>query len=168
MESAFRQIPKMDTLIKAAEPLVRLYGRQLVVETLRVLLEDTRNAIARKQTVSLTVESLLAHLSERLAALQPSVVPCINATGTILHTGLGRSVLPRPLVNDLSQLLSGYAVLEVDLRSGERHNRLSRLRALLERLFRCEGGEGEHNGGGSFRLPETIKASGVRLVEVGT
>jgi len=195
MESAFRQIPKMDILIKAAEPLVRLYGRQLVVDALRELLEDTRNAIAHQQSVSVTVESLLAHLSERLTALQPSVVPCINATGTILHTGLGRSVLPRPLVDGLNQLLSGYAVLEVDLRSGERHNRLSRLSALLMRLFKCGGAVAVNNDaaavlltlstlaaggevvvsrgelveiGGSFRLPEIIKTSGVKLVEVGT
>ena len=195
MESAFRQIPKMDTLIRAAQPLIRHYGRQLVVNTLRELLEDVRNAIARKQAVSVTVESLLAHLSERLAVLQPSVVPCINATGTILHTGLGRSVLPRPLVDELSQLLSGYAVLEVDLESGERRNRLSRLTVLLKRLFKCEGAVAVNNDaaavmltlstlaaggevlvsrgelveiGGSFRLPEIIKASGVRLVEVGT
>ena len=185
----------MDILIKAAKPLILLHGRQLVVDTLRELLEDTRIAIAQGQAVSVTVESLLAHLSERLTVSQPSIVSCINATGTILHTGLGRSVLPRPLVEDLCQLLSGYAVLEVDLRSGERHNRLSRLSTLLMRLFKCAGAVAVNNDaaavlltlstlaaggevvvsrgelveiGGSFRLPEIVKTSGVKLVEVGT
>ena len=111
MESAFRQIPKMDILIKAAKPLILLHGRQLVVDTLRELLEDTRIAIAQGQAVSVTVESLLAHLSERLTVSQPSIVSCINATGTILHTGLGRSVLPRPLVEDLCQLPVSYTHL---------------------------------------------------------
>jgi len=195
MREFLRQIPKMDVLIKAAEPLIHHYGREVVVEALRELLEDTRSLLAQGQAVSVTVESLLAHLSERLAALRPSVVPCINATGTILHTGLGRSVLPEILAEEIREVMAGYCVLEVDLQTGKRHSRIKRLSLLLSRLFKCGGAVAVNNDaaavmltlstiakdgevvvsrgelveiGGSFRLPEIIKASGVQLVEVGT
>lgn len=195
MRNLFRQIPKMDILIKAAEPLIRHYGRQMVIEALRELLDDARSMIREGQSASVSVESLLAHLSERLAALKPSVIPCINAAGTVLHTGLGRSAVPTVIAEEIPDIIAGYSVLEVDRETGKRRNRLHQLSFLLCRLFGCGGAIAVNNDaaavllvlstiakggevivsrgelveiGGSFRLPEIIHSSGVRLVEVGT
>ena len=119
----------------------------------------------------------------------------INATGIFLHTNLGRAPLPAVLVEELGAILGGYCDLEIDLESGRRRERNSRLRSLLGEtvgaadailvnnnaaaltlaLFTLARGRevlvsrGELvEIGGSFRIPEILEAAGARLREVGS
>ena len=118
----------------------------------------------------------------------------INATGVILHTALGRAVLPQKAVRQIVDELSGYSLLQADPETGRRSPRDARIQWLLEQLAgprrrrsstitprpprSCSTpSPGQEviisrgqlvEIGGSFRLPDVIAASGARLVEVGT
>jgi L-seryl-tRNA(Ser) seleniumtransferase len=121
--------------------------------------------------------------------------PVINATGIVLHTGLGRSPLAEPAVGAVAEVARGYSSLELDLESGERGSRTSILRPLLAKLTGAESATVVNNNaaatlivlatvakgrsvivsrgelieiGGSFRLPDIMQVSGATLREVGT
>ncbi|HEX9844448.1 MAG TPA: L-seryl-tRNA(Sec) selenium transferase [bacterium] len=119
----------------------------------------------------------------------------INATGVVVHTNLGRAVLPLVLTEAVAPLLHGYINLEYDLQAGKRGERGGRIPELLAQLAGAEAGLVVNNNaaavllmlsalaagrevivsrgelveiGGSFRVPDIMRQSGVRLVEVGT
>jgi len=119
----------------------------------------------------------------------------INATGVILHTNLGRAPLSRAALAAVESVASGYSTLEYDLAKGKRGKRDVHASALLTRLTGCEGALVVNNNaaavllalsalakgkkvaisrsqlveiGGGFRIPEVMKQSGAKLVEVGT
>jgi len=118
----------------------------------------------------------------------------INGTGVVLHTNLGRAPLGERAMEYLSDMGTNYNNLEFDLESGERGSRYRHVEELLVTLTRAEAGLVVNNNaaavllgltclangkevivsrgqlveiGGAFRIPEVMKASGARLVEVG-
>lgn len=124
-----------------------------------------------------------------------SLRPAINATGIILHTGLGRAVLSQAACRAIQAVAAGHSTLEIDIESGRRGSRQAHVRDLLCELTGAESALVVNNNaaavllgvttlaagrevvisrgelieiGGSFRLPEIIRASGARMVEVGT
>jgi L-seryl-tRNA(Ser) seleniumtransferase len=126
---------------------------------------------------------------------EPKLRPVINATGILLHTGLGRAPLSDEAIQSIAAIATGYASVEIDLQSGERGNRVDAVRKLLcERTgaaaatvvnnnaaatmltLAAIAGSGEvicSRGqlveiGGSYRLPEVMEFSGAKLREVGT
>jgi L-seryl-tRNA(Ser) seleniumtransferase len=128
------------------------------------------------------------------AALDPHYRKVVNATGIILHTALGRAVLPQRAVRQIAAELSGYSLLQADPATGQRSRRDQRIEELLQQLTGAEAATVVNNNaaataivlntvaagrevivsrgqlveiGGSFRLPEVMAAAGVRLVEVG-
>ncbi len=148
----------------------------------------------------MTSEQLLAisieRVSKRVRSLtEPGLRKVINATGIILHTGLGRAVFAPETRDRLMEIADGYCNLEMDLESGKRGDRQERVARLLSLLTGGEAACVVNNNaaavmlvlntladrkevivsrgelieiGGSFRLPEIVKKSGARLVEVGT
>src|SRR5262249_44091891 len=121
--------------------------------------------------------------------------PVINATGILLHTGLGRAPLAREAIAAVAVSASGYCNLEIDLEEGTRGHRTTGVASLLRELTGAEAATAVNNTagatvlalralaagrevivsrgqlveiGGSFRLPEIFEVSGVRLREVGT
>ena len=141
-------------------------------------------------------EWILADVGRRIkAALGPHYRKAINATGIILHTGLGRAVLPAAALRQIATELSGFSVLQVDLAGGQRSRRDGRIEDLFSLLTGAEAATVVNNNaaatvvalntvaagkevivsrgqlveiGGSFRLPEVMAAAGAKLVEVGT
>jgi L-seryl-tRNA(Ser) seleniumtransferase len=134
-------------------------------------------------------------LAEARRLAQPHPLRVVNATGVVLHTNLGRAVLPREVADAVANVASGYSTLELDLESGRRGERGSQLATLLQLLSGAEDALAVNNGaaavllavsalargrevivsrgelveiGGSFRVPEILREAGVRLVEVGT
>jgi L-seryl-tRNA(Ser) seleniumtransferase len=169
--------------------LVREFGHERVVEALRAQI----NAERRGKTVddAERVERVSASLR---AAIAPRLRRVINASGVILHTNLGRAPLSRVAVDALS-VAAGYSNLELDLETGRRGERASLVSGLLMQLFGsdaafvvnnnaaaillaltalCKGKEvvvsrGQQvEIGGSFRMPDVMRLSGARMVEVGT
>jgi L-seryl-tRNA(Ser) seleniumtransferase len=128
-------------------------------------------------------------------AMGPYYRKVINATGIILHTALGRAVLSRKALDQIGDHMAGYSLLQADLEVGKRSKRDGRIEWLLQQITGCEAATVVNNNaaatmitlntvargrevivsrgqlveiGGSFRLPEVMEASGVKLVEVGT
>ena len=169
--------------------LIKRFGHARVVGALRVQVAAERAGTAiddaeRAQIVGASLQ----------AAVAPSLRHVINASGVILHTNLGRAPLSRAAVDALA-VAAGYSNLELDLDSGRRGERAALLSSLLTRLFGCESALVVNNNaaaillaltalckgkevivsrgeqveiGGSFRMPDVMRLSGARMVEVGT
>jgi L-seryl-tRNA(Ser) seleniumtransferase len=127
--------------------------------------------------------------------MSPSLTKAINATGVILHTGLGRAVLPKEAQSYIKDVIEGYCTLATDIETGQRGHRDIHLNDLLCELTGAEAANVVNNNaaatmlilntlakgrevivsrgqlveiGGSFRMPEVMEASGAVLREVGT
>ena len=152
--------------------------------------------VARATLAEAPAEQLAQQVLDRLARPLPPAYPrVVNATGILLHTGLGRAPLGEDAAAALAEIATGYSLLEVDPGSGERKDRESRLLADLAALCGGESATVVNNNaaalllslsalaagrevivsrgelieiGGGFRLPELMSLSGARLVEVGT
>lgn len=134
-------------------------------------------------------------VGEAEAALAPSLRPAINATGVVIHTNLGRAPLSDAARAAMEAVTRSYSNLEYDLEAGERGSRLSHLDRLLRDLLGAEDSLVVNNNasalfivlsafaaqrevivsrgqaveiGGGFRIPDVLRESGARLVEVGT
>jgi L-seryl-tRNA(Ser) seleniumtransferase len=134
-------------------------------------------------------------LAEARRLASPHPVRVVNATGVVLHTNLGRAVLPSEVADAVAGVASHYSALELDLETGRRGERGAELADLLRLLSGAGDALAVNNGagavllavsalargrevivsrgelveiGGSFRVPEILREAGVRLVEVGT
>ena len=135
-------------------------------------------------------------MGERLEGeFAPTLKPVINATGIVLHTGLGRAPLSPAARDNVSRIMSGYCSLEIDLESGRRGERSLHVEHLLQKITGAEAARAVNNNaaavflalntlsfareaiisrgqlveiGGSFRMPDVMDKSGVIMREVGT
>lgn len=199
--SALRRIPKIDRILAepAIEALVETAGRAVVLEAVRrsteALRERLRSGGEPGENGKLLAQ-VCADVARRVAEeSRPTLRRAINATGVVLHTGLGRAVLPHPAAQAVYRTALGHSLLEVDPSTGERGSRLDHVRGLLRELTGAEDALVVNNNaaavflavsalaagreviisrgqlveiGGSFRIPDVIRSSGARLVEVGT
>jgi L-seryl-tRNA(Ser) seleniumtransferase len=203
--SPLRRIPSVDRLLQhpRGAALAAVHGRDVLVgglrETLAGLREGLRGGGAPANGGAAdpcSPEAILAGAESRIAAaLRPRLARAINATGVILHTGLGRAVLAPSALGAIAEEQRGYSLLEVDRATGERSLRETHVAALLRRLTGAEAATVVNNNagatllalaalaagregivsrsqlveiGGSFRMPDVMAAGGCRLVEVGT
>ena len=199
-QAALRRIPSIEKLL-AKEGFIALqeqYSRNLVTDTLRVIVDESRRRIFQDGTsFEGTDESTYLQLARsKLHEISTSALrPLVNATGTITHTNLGRSLLSESARENLCQVAANYINLEYDLKTGERGHRDHITEPLLQRLTGCESSTIVNNNaaavlvtlntlaqgrevivsrgelieiGGSFRIPDVMAASGAVLCEVGT
>jgi L-seryl-tRNA(Ser) seleniumtransferase len=164
--------------------------------TARATLQRTRETILAGHPVNISLEALVSEASGYLkSAMQPTPHPVINATGVIINTNLGRAPLSDAALAAVSAIAAGYSALEYDLEHGERGSRLTSVRALLRDVTGAEDALVVNNNaaamlvalsalasgreviisrgelveiGGGFRIPDVLRQSGARLVEVGT
>lgn len=192
-----RQIPSMTALLDLAttETLLAHHPRPRVVAALRGALDKARERLAATGGTVPTPDVVARAAAETLAGRdRERLRPVINATGVILHTGLGRSVLPPAAAAALAQL-DRCCNLQIDLANGKRGKRNYETEQLLCELTGAEAALVVNNNaaatllmlaalcagrevivsrgqlieiGGSYRLPDCIHQSGARLVEVGT
>lgn len=199
--TAYRRIPSLDLLLAdaGAAPLVERFGREAVVAAAREELEDVRRVIASSSAAAPTPDVSAAALAGRLGArlerkFAPSLAPAVNATGVIIHSGLGRAVLSAAAVESLAAVATGYSTLALDLGLGKRVPRDRHVEGLLRELTGAEAATVANNNaaatvlvlntlargkevivsrgqlveiGGSFRMPEVMATSGAILREVG-
>jgi len=199
----FRRIPSLDALLReeAACRLVEKHGRETVASECRVLLDEARKAIAAADAAGaappdLAADALVLHLDARLAKrAAPSLGPAVNATGIIMHSGLGRAVLSEAARDALAAVAAGYSTLAHDPETGKRVSRDRHVEGLLRTLTGAEAATVANNNaaatvlilntlargkevvvsrgqlveiGGSFRMPDVMTTSGAVLREVGT
>lgn len=166
-----------------------------MVEAARRVLEDARRQFLEIAVLS-GRESLLADMQSVLEIwLAPTLQPVINATGVVVHTNLGRAPLSASALHAIQEAAAGYSNLEFNLEKGSRGSREAHAQALLQRLTGAEAALVVNNNaaavllaltalarrrrvviartqlieiGGGFRVPDVMKQSGARLVEVGT
>jgi L-seryl-tRNA(Ser) seleniumtransferase len=196
-----RELPSVDRLLNHAgsAPLLTRFNRDYVTEQCRALLDELRSAIRQGQAVAareIEEQTIVTRLEKRLAAaVEPKLDRVVNATGTVLHTNLGRALLPQAAIDAVARV-SAYPVnLEYDLEQGERGKRENVVEALLQELTGAEAATVVNNNaaavllglntlangkevivsrgelieiGGAFRIPDVMAKSGAILREVGT
>lgn len=200
MQNPFRSIPSVNELLESPplRDMVDRVSHSVVVSGVRTFLRDLREEV---QTTAAefkvpTATELAERIAEWIARDEtPALRPVINATGILLHTGLGRAPLAGEAIQAISEVAAGYASVEVDLATGERSQRVLAVESLLTQLTGAEAAVVTNNNaaatlltltalasgrevivsrgqlieiGGSFRLPDVMTASGARLHEVGT
>lgn len=197
MKELLSRLPKMGSLLDSArwEVLQVRYSREHVKAALERELDRARQAILGGGTEVPESEALLARVEDQLGRLvRTGPRPVLNATGVIIHTNLGRAPLAQAAVAAAAGAAE-YCSLEMDMDTGERGSRHAHVEELLCRLTGAEAAMTVNNNaaavllalgavaggregiisrgqlveiGGSFRVPEVMAQSGVRLVEVGT
>ena len=197
MDKEFRHLPGVDKLIsdERLRQLGEELHRESLVELIRSHLEQERLAIAAGKSCPSFENIVEAVIAQGYAMIKPSLHPVVNATGIILHTNLGRAPLSEEATDAMSTVASAYSNLEFDLDSGRRGSRNSHLEFLLCRLTGAEAALVVNNNasavllalsaltkrkevlvsrsqavqiGGGFRIPDVMRQSGAKLVEVGT
>ena len=195
---ARRALPSVDRLLNDERlvPLVEQYGRPLVVETVRALLERVRANLAGAADEVFDETAFFDTCRVRLAhETRASIQPVFNLTGTVLHTNLGRAVMPQCAANAVMRAMTQPVNLEFDLGGAARGERDSHIEKWLTRLTGAEAAVVVNNNaaavylvlnalaqkkevlvsrgelieiGGSFRIPDIMSRSGCKLREVGT
>ena len=194
---SLRDLPSVEGLLHGAGKLIDSYGRPLTLDAIRLTLDETRAHFKLDPESALpSIEVILAQAESHLSAwTQPNLVPVINATGVILHTNLGRAPLSNAALRAMDEASRNYSNLEYDLAKGQRGSRLAHAESVLKKLTGAEAAIVVNNNasavllvlstlankkrvvisrtqlveiGGGFRLPDVMKQSGAKLIEVGT
>ncbi len=196
-QNEYRKLPSVDVFLRRAEVAALLveFGLEQVADALRGLLDESRAAIQKGEGAP-DQTLLMAWLTDRLQqSSQPSLRGIINATGVIIHTNLGRAPLSTAARRAIQSAATGYNNLEYDIDAGERGSRHTHARELLRQLTGAEDALVVNNNagavflvlsalcagkeviisrgelveiGGGFRIPDVLRQSGAKLVEVGT
>ena len=182
---------------QTAAELIARFGRPLTLTAIRSALDEARARFKLNPESDLpSVELIFAQTESTLTAwTKPTLVPVINATGVILHTNLGRAPLSEATIHAMDVVSRGYTNLEYDLEKGARGSRLIHAESVLQKLTGAESALVVNNNasaillvlsalanrkrviisrsqlveiGGGFRVPDVMKQSGAKLVEVGT
>jgi L-seryl-tRNA(Ser) seleniumtransferase len=176
--------------------LLAVAGREYVVQQCRAVLGEIRTQLQGNLEAAPDEEAIVDRVERRLAdARQPGLTRVINASGTILHTNLGRALLAAPAIEALVASAASPVALEYDLAAGGRGRREQCVESLLRELTGCEAATVVNNNaaavllalntlangkevvvsrgelieiGGAFRMPDIMAASGAILREVGT
>jgi L-seryl-tRNA(Ser) seleniumtransferase len=196
MSDARRALPSVDALLRSApgQRAAKSLGRPLLKTTLTAVLAEAR-ADAALGSPPPSADDILARGAAIASGAKSGLTPAINATGVILHTGLGRAPLPEAAARAAARAARSYGDLEVDRTTGVRGKRTTRAELLLTALTGAEAAFVVNNCaaslllslaalakgkevlvsrgelieiGGEFRIPDIMSASGAKLVEVGT
>jgi L-seryl-tRNA(Ser) seleniumtransferase len=180
-----------------AAELIAGNGRPLTLQAIRAALDEIRAQVSQGAVAELPDRNAILGRVEALlqAWTAPSLLPVINASGVILHTNLGRAPLPKAAIQSMEAVARGYSNLEFELENGKRGSRLIHAEKLLKLLTGAEAAVVVNNNaaavllvlstlaarkrvviarsqlveiGGGFRVPDVMKQSGAKLVEVGT
>ena len=187
-------LPSVDAVLRLSQAaqLFAEHGRSAVVDAVRSVLDLLRESRAERPSDARVLDLAGQHLTARSA---PHLKRVYNLTGTVLHTNLGRALLSEAAIEHAAMAMRHPCALEFDLASGGRGDRDSIVEGLLCELTGAEAATVVNNNagavllvlaalaarrevvvsrgelveiGGGFRVPDVMRAAGVRLVEVGT
>ena len=195
-------LPAVDKLLRNADlaPVLAAHGRSIVLDALRDVLAAERARLtgpAAEPGYRAPDEAALCAAAAALvtARVTPSLRRVFNLTGTVLHTNLGRALLPASAIAHVGMALAEPCNLEYDIASGARGERDSLVEGLLANLTGAEAVTVVNNNaaavllvlaalapkkeiivsrgelveiGGAFRIPDVMRSANARLVEVGT
>jgi len=201
IQDRLRDLPSVDRLLGHPKvgPLLSRFRRDYVTAQCRHILNELRHALRQGGAVDATAledDAIVARLTGRLEQGQaPALTRVVNATGTVLHTNLGRALLPQAAIDALTLAAAHPVNVEYDVARGERGRRETPIERLLVDLTGAEAATVVNNNaaavlltlntlaegrevvvsrgelieiGGAFRVPEIMAKSGAILREVGT
>ncbi len=197
--AARRALPSVDRLLSSGPvaALVSQFGRAMTTDTIRTLLQGQREKLAQNAGAFEFDEAhFIADCKTSLEKqTRPSLRPVFNLSGTVLHTNLGRAVMPQSVADAVMIAMTRPVNLEFDLGGGARGERDTHVEKWITRLAGGDGAVVVNNNaaavylalnslgakkevivsrgelieiGGAFRIPDIMKRAGVKLVEVGT
>nr|WP_312575921.1 L-seryl-tRNA(Sec) selenium transferase [Sedimentibacter sp.] len=197
----YRNIPKVDILMENEEikALSEKYNRDYVLQSVRKVIDYLRifiNNSDSENDIKNKMDSIIEDITSDVNKFAiPNMKKVINATGTILHTNLGRAVISDTAAEKIKHLVTGYSNLEYDLEAGKRGSRYSHFEQIISKITGAESAMAVNNNaaavllilstfaknkevivsrgelveiGGSFRVPDVMAQSGGKLIEVGT
>lgn len=197
-QPGLRDLPSVDYLLRhpAVAPLSDEFAREELALCIRAVLDERRERIRDGHAPAVDATTLALDIRRTLyERTRPRLRKVINATGIVLHTGLGRAPLADEAIEAIQDAAAGYCNLEIDLTSGERGDRHEHLRGPLCELTGAEDALVVNNNaaatflalnslargrgvivsrgqlveiGGSYRMPDIMAAAGCKMVEVGT
>lgn len=195
-QAELKKIPAVDKLLSHpfVLKLIELYGTELVTHSIRVVIDNSREEILNGKNAK-DIDTLVKEVNKLINKIAGNTLkPVINATGIILHTNLGRAPLSKEILSEMEPILSGYSNLEFDLETGKRGDRTDHIKELLKFITGADDVLVVNNNaaavyfvlktfaekkeviisrgelieiGGSFRMPEIMKSSGTKMIEVG-
>ena len=198
MNDLLRNIPSVTELLEspAIKDLLMSTHNEVIVEAARASLDELRHDILAHNVHDINQAKLIQSITDQVNLVySTSLQSCINATGIILHTGLGRAPLAAEAVQAMTEVGQKYSSVEIDLDTGKRSQRVAAVEQKLTRLFGGEAAAVVNNNagatmlalaalssgketivsrgelveiGGSFRMPDVMKMSQAILCEVGT
>ena len=190
-----RKLPSVDRLLLGFAEAIDTYGHKAAAAALREVLQDSRAKIVSGE-LSNTDEAAIkqAALKMLLDEAAPKLRRVFNLTGTVLHTNLGRAILPAEAIEAIKSVAADYSNLEFDLGTGKRGDRETHVEKLVCELTGAEAATVVNNNaaavllvlntlamngevpvsrgelveiGGSFRIPEVMQRANCTLIEVG-
>ena len=194
-DNSYRHLPGVDVLLQSVPELVQTWGHDRVKSGFRTELSRLRTLLQAGAQPQIDPQAIVSKV-QTVLELQgaPSLKPVFNLTGTVLHTNLGRAILPKEAVEAVVAAAENPGNLEFNLDTGKRGDRESHIEALVCELTGAEAATAVNNNaaavllmlntlalggevpvsrgelveiGGSFRIPEVMQRSGCTLVEVG-
>lgn len=197
-----RSLPGVDRMLERLKTVSAFDGvpRSLQIAAIRAVVDTVRSEILESQNgptqEAISESFLLERIQSKVRQLMsPNVKHLVNATGVIVHTNLGRSLLAAEALSNLMVIGGGYSNLEFNLETGKRGSRYSHVEDLLCEITGAQSAMVVNNNagavllcldtlakgrdvivsrgelveiGGSFRIPDVMAKSGAQLKEVGT
>ncbi|RPJ82253.1 MAG: L-seryl-tRNA(Sec) selenium transferase, partial [Deltaproteobacteria bacterium] len=198
-EKLLRKLPGVDRILEQiqGEQEYSNTPKSVLVDAIRFVIEKKRSDILQVRTSdNFDIDPLLSEVRQKIAQImKPNLRRTINATGVVVHTNLGRSLLAREAIEQVIEIASNYSNLEFDIEKGRRGLRYSAVEDILCEISGAESGMVVNNNaaavllcletmakgkevivsrgelveiGGSFRIPDVMARSGCILKEVGT
>lgn len=198
IQKKLRMLPSVHAILEHPKIaiLTLSYPRKVVTELIRETIDRKRKMILEGVLEkSVLEEEIIEEIKETIQkSFHPSLKPVINATGVIVHTNLGRSLLAEEAIEAMVQVARSYSNLEYDIEEGKRGSRYTHAEKFLKEITGAEGSLVVNNNaaavllvlntiakgkevvisrgelveiGGSFRIPEVMAMSGAILREVG-
>lgn len=201
-KNLFTLIPKVDELLdnQNISELLDNMPRKIIMDAIREEVEELRSIIKENSSEEAEIKKIISNLVNniKLRAIEKNIYSLkrvVNATGTVIHTNLGRSLINEEIFNNMREIALNYSNLEYDLESGTRGSRYSHLEEIIQELTGGEASMVVNNNaaavllalsalvkdkevivsrgelieiGGSFRIPEVLEQSGAKLVSVGS
>jgi L-seryl-tRNA(Ser) seleniumtransferase len=192
------KLPSIDECIKSTygEKWTDTYYRKIVLRSIREVIDAKRRQILDGAAPDVSIDALADEIEKTIRRhSEYRLRPLINATGIVIHTNLGRSILSHRAVENIVATAESYANLEYEISRGKRGKRYSNITGIITELTGAEDATVVNNNaaavlicldtfarnrevivsrgelveiGGSFRIPEVMEASGAILREVGT
>jgi len=192
------QLPSVDEFIKShyGEEWIQKYYRKIIVRSIRETIDSKRKELLKGNDVDISLDAIAVEIEKSITRHSAyNLRPLINASGVVIHTNLGRSILSDNALENIVATARSYSNLEYEITKGKRGKRYAHIKDILVELTGAEDAVVVNNNaaavlicldtfakdrevivsrgelveiGGSFRIPEVMKSSGAILREVGT